>query len=78
MLIVYYQPFAGLAQNRKECFNMSQTTITKSDKIKLLDQLLEDLAGDEYEDYDADENRAGKGVKHHDISEDLEEMESFH
>jgi hypothetical protein len=57
---------------------MSETTKTSLDKVKLLDQLLEDLAGDEFEDYDADENRAGKGVKHHDISEDLEEMESFH
>ncbi len=57
---------------------MPATTKTSLDKVKLLDQLLEDLAGDEFEDYDADENRAGKGIKHHDISEDLDEMESFH
>ncbi len=48
------------------------------DKVKLLDQLLEDLAGDEYEDYDADENGASKALKHHDIAGDLDEMESFH
>ena len=48
------------------------------DKVKLLDQLLEDLAGDEYGEYDADENGAGKALKHHDIAEDLDEMESFH
>ena len=57
---------------------MPSTTKTSIAKVKLLDQMLEDLAGDEYEDYDADENRAGKGVKHHDITEDLDEMESFH
>ncbi|MBC7756120.1 MAG: hypothetical protein H7Z20_05630 [Bdellovibrio sp.] len=57
---------------------MPDTTKTGVDKVKLLDQMLEDLAGDEYEDYDADENRAGKAIKHHDIAEDLDEMESFH
>ena len=57
---------------------MPSITKTSVDKAKLLDQMLEDLAGDEYEDYDADESRAGKGVKHHDITEDLDEMESFH
>jgi hypothetical protein len=57
---------------------MSATTKTSLDKIKLLDQMLEDLAGDEYEDYDADENNAGKGVKHHDITEDFDEMETYH
>ena len=57
---------------------MSSTAKTSGDKVKLLDQMLEDLAGDEYEDYDADENRAGRGFKHHDIAEDLDEMETFH
>ena len=57
---------------------MADTTKTSGDKVKLLNQMLEDMAGDEYEDYDADENRAGKGVKHHDISEDLDEMETYH
>ena len=63
---------------RKEWFKMSNTTKTSGDKVKLLDQMLEDMAGDEYEDYDADENRAGKSLKHHDITEDLDEMESYH
>ena len=57
---------------------MPSTTKSSVDKVKLLDQMLEDLAGDEYEDYDADESRASKGVKHHDIAEDLDEMETFH
>ncbi len=57
---------------------MSDTTKASVDKVKLLNQMLEDLAGDEYEDYDADESRAGKAIKHHDIAEDLDEMETFH
>ena len=57
---------------------MPNATKVSTDKVKLLDQLLEDFAGDEYEDYDADENRAGKAIKHYDILEDLDVMESFH
>ena len=57
---------------------MPNTTKTNVNKVKLLNQTLEDYAGDEYEDYDADENCAGKAIKHHDIAEDLDEMESFH
>ena len=64
--------------NRKDWFTMPNTTKTNVNKVKLLNQTLEDYAGDEYEDYDADENRAGKAIKHHDIAEDLDEMESFH
>ena len=57
---------------------MSTTTKTSLDKIKLLDQMLEDLAGDEYEDFDTDKNSAGASLKHHDIAEDLDEIETFH
>ena len=37
-----------------------------------------DVAGDEYADCDAGENRASKGVKRHDIVENLDEMETIH
>jgi hypothetical protein len=57
---------------------MPQKTITKPEKIKLLDQMLEDLAGDEFEDYDTESNSAGASVKHHDIAEDLDEIEVYH
>ena len=57
---------------------MSTTTKASLDKIKALNQMLEDLAGDEYEDFDADKTSAGASLKHHDIAEDLEEMETFH
>ena len=56
---------------------MSTTTKTGSDKIKLLEQMLEDLAGDEYEDFDADKTSAGAHFKDHDFTEYLDEMETF-
>ena len=57
---------------------MSTTAKTSLDKIKLLDQMLEDQAGDEYEDFDADKTSAGANLKHHYIAEDLDEMETYH
>ena len=33
---------------------MSITTIKSADKVKLLDQMLEDIAGDEFDEYDAE------------------------
>ena len=57
---------------------MSTTTKASLDKIKALNQMLEDLAGDEYEDFDVDKTSAGASLKHHDIAEDLDDMETFH
>ncbi len=57
---------------------MSDTTKTSLDKIKLLDQMLEDLAGDEYEEFDESEGAAGAGVKRHDVAEDLDAIETLH
>lgn len=57
---------------------MSATTKTSLDKTKLLNQMLEVLTGDEYEGYDADKTSAGTSVKHHEIAEDLDKLETFH
>jgi hypothetical protein len=57
---------------------MSTTTKTSPDKIKLLDQMLEDLAGDEFEDYDTTESSASASVKRHDITEDLDIIDLLH
>jgi hypothetical protein len=57
---------------------MSEVTKANADKIKLLDQMLEDLAGDEYEDYDATQSSASASVKHHDITEDLDIIDLLH
>ena len=42
---------------------MSTTTKASLDKIKALNQMLEDLAGDEYEDFDVDKTSAGASLK---------------
>ena len=57
---------------------MSNTTTKSLDKIKLLDQMLEDIAGDEFDDYDTSENSASAGVKHHDIAEELDLFDTAH
>jgi hypothetical protein len=57
---------------------MSDTTKTNLDKIKLLDQMLEDIAGEEYEEFDESESGAGASVKRHDITDDLDIIETLH
>lgn len=57
---------------------MPTTTKSSLDKIKLLDQMLEDQAGDEYEDFDAEKTSAGTSFKYYDIAEDIDQMETFH
>ncbi len=41
---------------------MMNTTITSLDKIKRLDQMLEDLAGDEFDEFD-DFNAVGSNIE---------------
>ena len=61
---------------------MSMSTITKSiktvDKIKLLDQMLEDIAGDEYDEYGTDENGINANAKHYADLEALEMIDNTH
>ena len=57
---------------------MSDTTKTSLDKIKLLDQMLEDIAGEEFEEFDEPEGGVSAGVKRHDITEDLDIIETLH
>lgn len=42
---------------------MSMTTIKSVDKIKLLDQMLEDIAGDEFDEYDLAEGAMNADAK---------------
>lgn len=57
---------------------MSNTTKTSPDKIKLLDQMLEDIAGDEYDDFDTSESGTSTNLKRHDITEDLDIIDLLH
>jgi hypothetical protein len=57
---------------------MPSTTKTSPDKIKLLDQMLEDLAGDEFEEFDTSEKGSSANFKRHDITEDLDIIDLMH
>ncbi len=57
---------------------MANTTKTSPDKIKLLDQMLEDIAGDEYDDFDTSESGSSANIKRHDITEDLDIIDLLH
>jgi hypothetical protein len=57
---------------------MASTTKTRPDKIKLLDQMLEDMAGDEFEDFDEDETSTNGDVKRYAAGEDLDFFDTTH
>lgn len=57
---------------------MSITTIKTVDKIKLLDQMLEDIAGDEFDDFDAAETSMRPSVNRFAAVEELEMIDSLH
>lgn len=57
---------------------MATTTKTSPDKIKLLDQMLEDLAGDEFEEFDTSENGTRADIKRFSGTEDLDIFDIMH
>lgn len=57
---------------------MSTTTKTSPDKIKLLDQMLEDIAGDEFDDFDTSEGGSKSGVMRYPYDEDLDLFDTTH
>jgi len=57
---------------------MSATTKTSLDKIKFLDQMMEDLAGDEFEDFDVSESSVSASIKQHNLAEDLDIIDILH
>ena len=54
---------------------MSMTTIKSAEKIKLLDQMLEDIAGDEFDDYDTPEGSMNAGAKQSMQYSDIEALD---
>ena len=57
---------------------MSDTTKTNLDKLKFLDQMMEDLAGDELGDFDVSESGASASIKQHNLAEDLDVIDILH
>jgi hypothetical protein len=49
---------------------MSKQTVVKVEKIKVIDQMLEDFAGDEYDDYEESYNDISSHHKHYSADED--------
>jgi hypothetical protein len=49
---------------------MPAQTTQKVDKIKAIDQMLEDFAGDEYDDYQDNYGEVNKSHKHYSADED--------
>lgn len=57
---------------------MSDTTKTSLDKIKFLNQMMEDLAGDEFEEFDVSVSSVSASVKQHSFAEDLDVIDILH
>lgn len=51
---------------------------TTPNKIKVLDQMLEDFAGDEFDDFDDVENSASSDVKRYSPNDDLDFFDITH
>ncbi|MGQ0442913.1 MAG: hypothetical protein ACT4OH_05620 [Methylophilaceae bacterium] len=56
---------------------MSSTTIKSLDKIKMLDQMLEDLAGEELDDFSEIDNNANVEAKRFSTA-DLSDIDNTH
>ena len=57
---------------------MSTPTLKSADKIKLLDQMLEDIAGDEFDEYDIADSSMQTSTKHYSEVEELDIIDSMH
>ena len=57
---------------------MATPTKASPDKIKLLDQMLEDLAGDEFEEFDTSEKGTSADIKRFAGTEDLDIFDIMH
>lgn len=57
---------------------MATPTKASPDKIKLLDQMLEDLAGDEFEEFDISEKGTSADIRHYAGTEDMDFFDIMH
>ena len=57
---------------------MFTPTLKSADKIKLLDQMLEDIAGDEFDEYDIADNSMQTSTKYYSEVEELDIIDSMH
>ena len=57
---------------------MAITTKTSPDKIKLLDQMLEDIAGDEFDEFQTEGNNAKSSMMSYGLEEDMDFFDTTH
>lgn len=57
---------------------MTNTTIKSLDKIKLLDEMLEDLAGEEFDEYNANEANFSSDFRRFVAPADLSDIDNIH
>lgn len=57
---------------------MTNTTIKSLDKIKLLDEMLEDLAGEEFDEYNASEAGFSSDFRRFVSPADLSDIDNIH
>ncbi|MDX1914512.1 MAG: hypothetical protein SFU55_02930 [Methylophilus sp.] len=54
---------------------MSNLTVKKVEKIKVLDQMMEDFAGDEFDDYEEPYSGISSAHKHYSADEDFIDLD---
>ena len=57
---------------------MTNTTIKSLDKIKLLDEMLEDLAGEEFDEYNPNEANFSSDFRRFVAPADLSDIDNIH
>lgn len=57
---------------------MPTENVKKVDKIKVIDQMLEDFAGDEFDDYQESYRGMSSGNKHYSADEDLASLDDIY
>lgn len=57
---------------------MPTENVKKADKIKMIDQMLEDFAGDEFDDYQESYRGMSSGNKHYSADEDLASLDDIY
>jgi hypothetical protein len=57
---------------------MPTDNVKKVDKIKVIDQMLEDFAGDEFDDYQESYSGMSSGNKHYSADEDTVSLDDIY
>ncbi len=57
---------------------MPTDNVKKVDKIKVIDQMLEDFAGDEFDDYQESYSGMSTGNKHYSADEDIASLDDIY